>query len=131
MAQKQVTAKPKRRVVKQVETMRTLTEKNQQEKPEKGGFLRLVGTYIAAPFVFVGRPIGKLGRFKIFRFVGLIFVPRYFRNSWKELKQVTWPTRRESWQLTSAVILFAVVFGVMIALVDFGLDKLFKQVLLK
>lgn len=58
-------------------------------------------------------------------------VPKYFRNSWKELRQVAWPDRRQTWRLTWAVIAFAVVFGIVIAIVDFGLDKLFKELLLK
>jgi preprotein translocase SecE subunit len=57
--------------------------------------------------------------------------PSYFRNSFRELKQVTWPGRRESLRLTSAVLAFAIVFGAIVALVDFGLDKLFKELILK
>lgn len=126
-------AKPKRRVVKKAETVREMAEKSQHadNTPKKGGVLRMTGRYIAVPFKLIGRPFKKLGRYKVFRIIGLVLVPPYFRQSWKELRQVAWPTRRESWQLTSAVIIFSVIFGVLIALVDFGLDKLFKQVLLK
>ncbi|MCA9318876.1 preprotein translocase subunit SecE [Candidatus Saccharibacteria bacterium] len=52
-------------------------------------------------------------------------------SSWKELRQVTWPTFKESRRLTSAVIIFSIMFGLLIALTDFLLDKLFKQFLLK
>ncbi|HKU18376.1 MAG TPA: preprotein translocase subunit SecE [Candidatus Saccharimonadales bacterium] len=126
-------AEPKRRVLKKAETVRELAENSESRssQPKKSGVLRLSLRYIAVPFRFIGRPFAKLGRFKVFRIIGYILLPKYFRNSWKELRQVTWPSRRESWQLTSAVLLFAAVFGVLIALVDFGLDKLFKQVLLK
>ncbi len=65
------------------------------------------------------------------RFVGRIVGLGYFRSSFQELKGVTWPTWRESRRLTTAVILFSIVFGVLIAVVDYGLDKLFKQLLLK
>lgn len=125
--------KSKRRMVKKAESVRELAEKNQQQanKPKKQGVLWMTARFIATPFRFIGRQAAKLGRFKAFRFLGLILLPRYFRNSWIELRQVTWPNRRESWQLTSAVIIFAVIFGVMIAIVDYGLDKVFKQVLLK
>ncbi len=122
----------KRRVVKKAETVREVAEKSQQPaKPKKQGVLRLAGHYIAVPFKSIGRPFKKLGRFKVFRILGLVLLPPYFRNSWKELRQVTWPNRRESWQLTSAVIIFSIIFGVIIALVDYGLDKVFKEVLLK
>jgi preprotein translocase SecE subunit len=125
--------KPKRRIVKKVETTREKAEKNRvlTDKPKKFRALRLAGRYIAKPFKVVFRPFKKLGKYKVFRILGLILLPRYFRNSWKELKQVTWPNRRESWQLTSAVIIFSIIFGALVALVDFGLDKVFKEVLLK
>ncbi len=124
--------KPKRRMVKKAETVREQALKAQEQgQANKQGIVRLTAHYIAAPFRFIGRPLTKLKRFKLFRIIGHILVPPYFRNSWKELKQVTWPGARESWQLTSAVIIFATIFGVMIAVVDYGLDKLFKQVLLK
>lgn len=58
-------------------------------------------------------------------------IPRYFVNSWREVRQVTWPSRRETWRLTLAVFIFAVVFGTLVASVDKGLDLLFKKVILK
>jgi len=124
---------PKKRVLKKADTVRDVAEKIgvQTQAPKKQSVLRLSLHYIGTPFRVVGRQVAKLGRYKPFRIVGYILLPKYFRNSWKELRQVTWPTRRESWQLTSAVLVFAAIFGVMIAVVDFGLDKLFKQVLLK
>lgn len=125
-------AKPKRRMVKKAETVREKTEKSSQPKPEKKrGILGLALSYIAAPFKWIGRQIAKLGRFKIVRIIGKVLWPAYFRNSWKELRQVTWPTRRETWQLTLAVIIFSVIFGVIIAAVDYGLDKIFKQLIVK
>jgi preprotein translocase subunit SecE len=71
-----------------------------------------------------------------FRLRGIQLIGRglgfgFFRGSFQELQQVTWPTRREGRRLTTAVIIFSVVFGLLIAVVDYGLDKLFKQVLLK
>lgn len=123
--------KPKRRMVKKAETVRELTEKSSSKPMKKQGIIRLTLSYIAKPFKPIGKLLAKLGKLKPFRIIGRILLPSYFRNSWKELKQVTWPGRKESWQLTLAVIIFATLFGVMIALVDFGLDKAFKQVLLK
>ncbi len=84
-----------------------------------------------APVRWVGRQIAKLGRFRVFRWIGYVLLPPYFRNAYRELRKVEWPNRKQSWQLTWAVIIFAVIFGVIIAVVDYGLDKLFKQILLK
>lgn len=64
---------------------------------------------------------------RIFKFL----VPKYFKNAWIELRQVKWPGRRETIQLTLAVFAFAIVFGVLITVTDYGLDKLFKKILLK
>ncbi len=68
---------------------------------------------------------------KVFKIIGMILLPIYLRNSWIELKQVTWPNFKLSRQLTVAVIIFAVFFGVSIALVDAGLSRVFKVILLK
>ncbi len=65
------------------------------------------------------------------RFLGRVLGLSYIRASWKELRGVTWPSFREGMRLTWAVMLFSVVFGLLIAVVDYGLDKLFKQILLK
>lgn len=66
-------------------------------------------------------PKNKLGR----------FAPGFIKNSWGEIRQVTWPGRRETMRLTMAVFIFSVIFGAFVAVLDFGLDKLFKQVILK
>jgi len=119
-------------MVKKAETVRQKAQKAAAPKaPKKTGVIRLTLKYIGAPFKWIGKKLAKLGRFKVLRIIGKILWPSYFRHSWKELRQVTWPTRRETWQLTLAVIIFSVIFGVLIALVDFGLDKTFKQLILR
>lgn len=77
---------------------------------------------ILRPLAPIGRVVGKV--------LGWL-TPRYFINSWRELRQVTWPSRRETWRLTGAVLIFALVFGALVAIVDKGLDELFKKVILK
>lgn len=88
-------------------------------RPFKSAFHKLAQLKLLKP---LGPPL---------RLIGKILLPPYLRNSWKELRLVKWPTLKESRQLTYAVIIFAVIFGAAIAAVDFGLDKLFKQILLK
>lgn len=95
-----------------------------------------------ARFKNLSRVASALGLLKpIFRILGLILrpvkkvlgwlMPRYFVNAWREVRQVTWPTRRETWRLTFAVFLFALIFGLLIAGVDKVLDEFFKKVILK
>jgi len=125
--------KPRRlRQVPQTMRERAATSTNQQPKPKR---LKRVASKAGAPFRATGRLLGKLHIWKPFkiagRFVGKILLPPYVRNSFKELRLVTWPNRKQTLQLTSAVIIFSIVFGVVVALFDLGLDKLFKQVILR
>lgn len=54
----------------------------------------------------------------------------YFKGSYQELRQVKWPTRKSTWGLTLAVILFTLFFVIIILALDYGFDQLFKQVIL-
>lgn len=94
--------------------------KNKLPKRRFGLFARLwsVVKFIFRPLRFMKRPLRWL-------------MPTYFLNAWRELKLVTWPTRRETWRLTLAVFIFATVFGLLVAGVDKILDYLFKHVILK
>lgn len=60
-----------------------------------------------------------------------LLVPRYFVNSWREVQQVTWTSRRETWRLTLAVFIFATIFGLMVAGVDKVLEFIVKNVIIK
>ncbi len=68
-----------------------------------------------------GRVLSKRGR----------FVPKYFREAWAEIRLVTWPNRRETYRLTVAVLIFSVIFSTIVAVLDYGLDKLFKELIIK
>ena len=122
------------RRIRSVESVREKAEKVAQAdtKPHR---VRQVWRGFTSPVRLVGRGIAGLARFLhrflIFRVLSRILLPRYFRNSWRELRQVTWPSRRDSRRLTTAVVLFATIFGLLVAATDYGLDKIFKQVLLK
>lgn len=98
--------------------------------------LRMIGKAIAwvahrPPLKQIGLGMRWFFRTKPMGFLGRILGFSYVRSSWKELRLVTWPSRREGMRLTTAVIIFSVIFGGLIAIVDYGLDKLFRQLLLK
>ena len=98
--------------------------------------LRMIGKGLAwtahrPPLKQIGHGLRWFFRLRPIRFIGRMLGFGFFWGSWQELKQVTWPTRREGRRLTTAVIIFSVIFGALIAVVDYGLDKLFKQILLK
>jgi preprotein translocase SecE subunit len=86
---------------------------------------------IAKPFSFILRPFKSRPARFTGRVLANVLLINYFRSSWVELKQVVWPNRKETTRLTFAVLMFAIVFGTIVALVDFGLDKLFHKILLK
>lgn len=123
--------KPKRRLVKKAETVREKAEKASSESSNQPRRLRQAKRGAGAPFRALGAVGKKLGKFKPLHIISLIIVPPYIRNSWRELRQVTWLKPKESLRLTYAVVAFATIFGIVVALLDFGLDKVFKQVLLK
>lgn len=54
----------------------------------------------------------------------------YFINSWRELKNVKWPSRKEAWKLTFAVIIFSVVFAAFLTALDFAFERLAKVIFL-
>lgn len=83
------------------------------------------------PLKQIGHGFRWFSRLRFVRFIGHMLGFRYIRDSAQELRNVTWPTFHESMRLTGAVILFSVIFGALIAVVDYGLDKVFRQLLLK
>jgi len=131
----------KKRQVKNPETFREKVVKAGQEgdKPKKSRRLGQASKRVIAPLARpVSKGVKKAGKSKALkpfrkpsRIVGKIIVPTYIRDSWKELKLVTWPTWKMSLRLTGAVLIFALIFGVIVAVVDYGLDKLFREILLK
>lgn len=85
---------------------------------------------IFRPFSFLLRPFKTKPMRVIGRFFKKVLLINYFASAWREVRQVTWPNRKETANLTIAVFIFAIGFGILIAIIDFGLDKLFREVLL-
>lgn len=132
---------PKKR---KLQTVRERTELTNNARP-KTRSVRKTARIASTPFRAIGRFLVKVlrpFRFLLWpfktrpaRFVGRIlhkvFLVNYFKGAWAELKLVTWPGRRETRQLTLAVFAFAFVFGLIITVVDYGLDKIFKRIILQ
>lgn len=55
----------------------------------------------------------------------------YFVGAWRELRQVNWPKRKTAWKLTMAVFLFSAVFSAFTTALDYGFEKLARQLLLR
>ena len=71
-------------------------------------------TKVAKPAKVVSSEDGKKNVF--------VRIGGYFKGAWTELKQVRWPSRKATWGLTLAVLIFS---GVLLALIV-SLDLLFK-----
>jgi preprotein translocase SecE subunit len=139
MAKEPTDNQPTKRRVKNPETFRERAVKANTEKPKRiiaindgrkkyssvvfGPIGKALNQFINLPGVKVLKRPGRI--------LGKILFPVYFRNSWKELKLVTWPGWKLSRRLTYAVLVFAIVFGTVIATVDWGLSKVFRHILLK
>lgn len=120
---------PKKRRVRNPETFRerALKAADNPERPNRARRVGALGGRVTSP---TGRFLNKVFNRQPFKFLAKILFLPYLRNSWRELRLVTWPSWRESRGLTFAVLAFAVVFGAVIAGVDWGLDKAFKAILI-
>ena len=138
----EIPAKKKPRIRKLAPTIRERVEIEaaKAEKPKRRP-VRKAASYAVVPFKAVARRRPKVPQNRFFSFLAKIFrpigrvlnklLPRYFINAWREVRKVTWPSRRETWRLTFAVFVFAAIFGGVAYVVDKALDDIFKQFVLK
>ena len=117
----------KPRIRKTAPTVRERMEATQSQEPKAKlpkikPRLHLPQNKVLAKLAVATRPIRRV--------LGWL-MPRYFINAWREVRQVTWTTRKETWRLTLAVFIFAIVFGALVAGVDKGLDEAFRKLVLK
>lgn len=130
------TAPKKRRQLRKVETVRERSKKPvKQPKVRRLHSTRARLTTPVSKVIGVAKkeyylplPDNKAGRFLNKR---RRLIPRFFIESFRELRQVQWPNKRTTLHLSTAVFLFAFFFGLLIALADYGLDKLFKALIIK
>jgi preprotein translocase SecE subunit len=122
----------------------TVRERSQSAKAPKARRVQKTASTVAKPVGAAHRglksalrplkPLAKPFHTKIMRkighFLATVLLINYLRSSWRELRQVTWPNRRATVKLTLAVFIFAIIFGTIISLADYGLDKIFHKILL-
>lgn len=139
MAEK--SAKPaKKRQLKKVETVRERVERAGTAPKQRR--VKTTASKASRPFRVIGKALAKLLRPLAFilkpfktrpaRFIGRllasILLLKFFRASWDEVRKVEWPDMRTTLRLTMAVFVFSILFGALIAITDFGLDKIFRKV---
>jgi len=77
----------------------------------------LIAGLIAAVVVFLTSEVGK-------QFVA------FGRDSWREVKKVVWPTRKEAIQMTAYVFAFVVVMALFLWMTDKALEWMFYDLIL-
>jgi preprotein translocase subunit SecE len=77
----------------------------------------LIAGLIAAVVVFLTSEVGK-------QFVA------FGRDSWREVKKVVWPSRKEAVQMTAYVFAFVVVMALFLWLTDKALEWVFYDLIL-
>ena len=77
----------------------------------------LIAGLIAAVVVFLTSEVGK-------QFVAV------GRDSWREVKKVVWPTRKEAIQMTAYVFAFVVVMALFLWMTDKALEWVFYDLIL-
>ncbi len=60
-----------------------------------------------------------------------VYLGRYLRDSWHELRQVRWPNRKATWKMVLAVIVYTLLFVLIISLLDIFFSWLFSLLLSK
>ncbi len=54
----------------------------------------------------------------------LVYLGRYLRDSWREIRQVRWPNRKSTWKMVLAVVIYTVIFMVFISVLDLIFSQL-------
>ena len=60
-----------------------------------------------------------------------VYLGRYIRDSWRELRQVRWPNRKTTWKMVLAVLIYTAIFVAFISLLDLFFTWLFNLILAK
>lgn len=76
----------------------------------------VLGGIVLGLFVFYQSALGK----RVWRFI---------KASRTEIRKVVWPTRKEAFSTTLAVIVFTLIFGVFFWVLDFGLKAIVRTVI--
>ncbi len=101
------------------------TERSGRQSPVS--LKTVVGKGIKALFGAVGRVLWLI----LFPLRPLLRpILRYLVGVRREFREVIWPTRREAWKLTFAVVTFSLVFVLLVQVIDYGVRTLFEKVII-
>ena len=72
---------------------------------------------------------GKSGKKPFILIRPFVYLGRYLKESWHELRQVRWPNAKATWKMVLAVIIYTALFMVIILLLDMFFTWLFNLIL--
>lgn len=138
------TSSKKRRVVKKPTTLRQQQAAKSSKATAKPRRIKRGASAVNKPlkqvYGFVKKVLKRFSflllpfKTRVAKLIGRILYKAlgigYFVNSWREVRQVTWPNAKETTKLTIAVFVFAIIFSGLVAILDYGLDKIFQRLLL-
>lgn len=87
---------------------------------KQGGVIQWAGLLVGLAAAVVMFLISEAGR----RFLA------FWRDSWREVKKVVWPTRKEAMQMTMYVFAFVVIMALFLWLSDKTLEWVFYDLIL-
>lgn len=118
--------KDKKRVKKSEIIKRPKLKKESSIRQKTNSILGSAKVFLMRTYT-IPTPNNKIGKF----LSKTVRPPKYFRDSWVELKKVAWPDRRQTIRFTIAVFIFSGFFALITALVDYGFTKAVERIILK
>lgn len=76
----------------------------------------------------VAKPEQKSAKKPFILFRPFVTLGRYLRDSWREIRQVRWPSRKATWKMFLAVIIYSALFMLLVTLLDVLFKYLFNLI---
>ena len=105
----------------------TITRKKVVVKDKKSEKTKLKEKKKAEKAIGGGKKSNEKKPFILFR--PFVYLWRYLRDSWRELRQVRWPNAKATWKMVLAVFIYTAIFMVAIFLLDLFFTWLFNLIL--
>lgn len=105
----------------------TITRKKVVVKDKKSEKTKLKEKKKAEKAIDGGKKSGEKKPFILFR--PFVYLWRYLRDSWRELRQVRWPNAKATWKMVLAVFIYTAIFMITIFLLDLFFTWLFNLIL--
>ena len=107
----------------------TITRKKVVAKDKKTEKAKRAEKKIAKKQLASGEKKQKSGKKPFVLLRPFVYLWRYVRDSWLELRQVRWPNRKATWKMVLAIVIYSAFFMILITLLDLLFTWLFSLIL--